>query len=171
MAGRHRRWKMLAGSGVGPIIGGAGRFGWRDEARMPEMTQVRVRAAGPVWGQWAMVVGLSMVVGALAMQLLSAPAADASAAAAGAAGRGKVFAIAGQVSPDSYGLYLVDLEQSTICVYEYVARDHKLWLRAARTFKADMQLDSYNTMPRPKDVKEMVAEARRLKDIADKEKP
>ena len=114
------------------------------------------------------VVGLSMVVGALTMQLLSAPAA---AAAAGAAGEGKVFAIAGQVSADSYGVYLVDLEKGTMCLYEYVARDRRLWLRAARTFQADVQLDSYNTMPLPKEVSKMVAEARRLKDVAGDEKP
>ena len=135
---------------------------------MPEMTQARVRAAGGTWGRWAIVVGLSMAVGALAMELLSAPAAGA---AAGAAGGGKVFAIAGQVSADSYGVYLVDLEKGTMCLYEYVARDRRLWLRAARTFQADVQLDSYNTMPLPKEVSKMVAEARRLKDVAGEKKP
>ena len=135
---------------------------------MPVRTQRGVRAAGVAWGQWVIVVGLSMVVGALTMQLLSAPAA---AAAAGAAGEGKVFAIAGQVSADSYGVYLVDLEKGTMCLYEYVARDRRLWLRAARTFQADVQLDSYNTMPLPKEVSKMVAEARRLKDVAGDEKP
>jgi len=136
---------------------------------MPEMRQ---RTAGAAWGRWAAVAALSVVAGALAGQLVWSPAAGAAASAAtGAAGRGKIFAVAGQVSADSYGLYLVDPEKGTLCVYEYVARDRQLWLRAARTFEADMQLDSYNTMPPPKEVSKMAAEARRLKDIPGSKEP
>ena len=111
------------------------------------------------------------VGGARPWLLLRGPAGGPGGGAAGAAGGGKVFGIAGQVSADSYGVYLVDLEKGTMCLYEYVARDRRLWLRAARTFQADVQLDSYNTMPPPKEVSKMVAEARRLKDVAGEEKP
>ncbi len=130
---------------------------------MPETYPARVRASAPVWSQWAIVVALSMTVGALSMQLLSTPPANAAAGSV-TAGGGKVFAIAGQVSANSYGVYLVDLEKSTICLYEYVGRDRRLWLRAARTFHADLQLDSYNTLPSPDEISKMTTEARRLKD-------
>jgi len=129
---------------------------------MPDTQQAKSRAPVAAWGQWLVIVALSMVVGALSMQLLSTPAADGSVTTGGS---GKVFAIAGQISGDSYGVYLVDLEKSTICLYEYVARDRRLWLRAARTFHSDVQLDSYNTMPSPDEIKKMATEARRGKNV------
>ena len=80
----------------------------------------------------------------------------------GGAGGG-VFAIAGQITRDTYGLYLVDSRQGTVCVYQYLNAKRQLRLLAARTFVYDRQLDSYNTEPKPADIAKMVAEARRLR--------
>ena len=127
------------------------------------------RGATPRPAQWAIVATLAAIVGALAGGLLmSATPAEAGTGAAGGTG---VFAIAGQITAETYGLYLVDLQNRTICLYEYAARERRLWLRAARTFDADVQLDAYNTRPEPEEVSKMVAEARRLKDKPGTKKP
>ena len=79
----------------------------------------------------------------------------------------KVFAIAGQVAPDTHGIYLVDLEHGTICVYHYVPSTQRLKLLAARTFVYDVQLDDYNNEPPmlPQEVRRMVEQQRRLESI------
>ena len=73
-----------------------------------------------------------------------------------------VFVVAGQISRETYGVYLVDYENSTICVYQYIPRDRKLRLMAARTYSFDAQLDEYNTEPPPREIKKMVEEHKRL---------
>jgi hypothetical protein len=75
-----------------------------------------------------------------------------------------VFAVAGQISRDAYGLYLVDPQQSTVVVYEYNPGTRRLRLAASRTFLFDRQLESYNTDPLPSEVADMVRQARRIPD-------
>ena len=128
---------------------------------MSQAAQGTNRAWPSAPAQWLIVVTLSMLVGALVAQLLlSAPAAEAQ---TGSAGRSGTFAIAGQLTANTYGLYLVDTGNGTICLYEYVPAERRFWLRAARTFVQDLQLDAYNTKPPPKEIMEMVNQARRLK--------
>ncbi|MDY7009550.1 MAG: hypothetical protein SVV80_02210 [Planctomycetota bacterium] len=113
--------------------------------------------------RWLMVMLLAVIVVMLGRELVSsAPQADAQTGWSGQ--DGKVFAIAGQVTKDTYGLYLVDMKNGTICVYQFL-NNGRLKLMAARTFIYDCQLDSYNTEPLPQDVAKLVARARRLKDI------
>jgi len=108
------------------------------------------------------VILLAVIVAMLGRELVSsAPSADAQTGWSGQ--DGKVFAIAGQVTKDTYGLYLVNMENGTICVYQFL--DSGLRLMAARTFIYDCQLDAYNTEPLPQDVAKLVAKARRLKDV------
>ena len=109
------------------------------------------------------VILLTVIVVMLGRELISsAPSADAQTGWSGQGG--KVFAIAGQVTKDTYGLYLVDMENGTICVYQFLDSG-RLRLMAARTFIYDCQLDSYNTEPLPQDVAKLVTKARRLKDV------
>jgi len=113
-------------------------------------------------GRWAIVVVLAFVAGALAAGLLlTGPVATGQTAASPRGGG--VVVVPGQITKDSFGVYLVDLGSGTICMYQYVGRERSLRLLAARTFIYDVQLDSYNTTPLPKDIQKMVAEARRLK--------
>lgn len=120
--------------------------------------------------RWLMVILLAVIVVMLGCELFSSPAeADAKTGWAGDE-EGKVFALAGQISKDTYGLYLVDMKNSTICVYR-LANNGQLRLAAARTFIYDCQLDSYNTEPLPKDVAKLVARAKRLKDIRTTTRP
>ena len=123
--------------------------------------------------QWAIVAVLAAIAVFLAAELafLPSPASAQTGSPSPSQAAGGVFAVAGQVTRDSYGLYLVDLRNDTICLYEYVGDDRRLWLRAARTFKYDRQLDSYNTEPAPAKIADLVSQARRLKDVEKTPKP
>ena len=75
---------------------------------------------------------------------------------------GGVFITAGQVGRDAYGIYLVDSENSTICVYQWVPESRELRLLASRNFTFDRQLDDYNTKPTPHEIKDLVEQHRRM---------
>lgn len=118
-------------------------------------------------GKWLAVAILSAVAGALAVTFWQqTPPAAAQTGSASAATPGVVI-VAGQIAHDTYGLYLVDVPNSTICLYQYIpgeAKTGKLYLKAARTFVYDRQLDEWNTEPAPSSLADRVAGARRLKD-------
>ncbi|HET6429422.1 MAG TPA: hypothetical protein VFJ30_13490 [Phycisphaerae bacterium] len=116
-------------------------------------------------GRCLAVLALTLVAGALAGQLLLAPrAAEAqSGSAAAPASASGILAVPAQISRDQFGLFLVDAREGTMSLYGYESRDRVLQLLASRTFIYDLQLDSYNTKPLPKDVQKMAADARRLK--------
>ena len=120
--------------------------------------------------QWLIVVFLALVAALLAANLFVTPEpAEAQTGSRSATGQSELFAVAGQLARDTYGLYLVDQRNGTICVYQFSGDQRKvpkLRFVAARTFIYDRQLDSYNTEPPPKDVAKLVAEARRLTKVA-----
>jgi len=110
------------------------------------------------------VVGLLAVI---AVCLLAQVLADRSSAgpaplAAGAADGSSLLVVAGQVTRDSYGLYLVDRTNRTMCVYQWMPSTRKLRLLAARTYTYDITLDQYNTEPDPLEIKKLGEKARRL---------
>lgn len=73
--------------------------------------------------------------------------------------------VAGQLTHDSYGLWMVDTRNATMCVYQWLpSPENKLRMVAARTFKYDVQLDDWNNAEKnsPRDIKEMVEQHRRL---------
>ena len=115
--------------------------------------------------QWLIVALLGAIALLLAGGLATSPApAQAQTGSAGAPSG--VFAIAGQITHETYGLYLVDLRNDTICMYEYLGGERRLLrLMAARTFLFDRQLDAYNTEPPPADIQKLVQSARRQKDV------
>jgi hypothetical protein len=118
--------------------------------------------------QWLIVGLLAAIAGLLGAEAVFSP--SSAGAQTGPVGAtqpaGGVFAVAGQITRDTYGLYLVDLRNDTICVYEYVSgRRGALWLRAARTFIYDRQLDAYETKPEPAEIADIVSKARRLRDV------
>ncbi len=75
-----------------------------------------------------------------------------------------IIAVTGQITKDTYGVYLVDTDAETICVYQYVAPSKILRLLASRTFTFDMMLDAYNTEPSPRQIRGLVDEYNRLAD-------
>ena len=109
----------------------------------------------------AVVLLLATIAACLALQvgLTLSPATAQDTAGGGTEG---VFAIAGQVTPETYGLYLVDVRRGTICLYQYLPSTRKLRLMAARTFALDRQMENYNTEPDPREIKKLVAEQKPL---------
>lgn len=74
-----------------------------------------------------------------------------------------LIVVSGQVARDSYGLYLVDTDNKTICVYQWIPATRKMRLMASRTFVYDVRLDDYNCdSPTPREVKRLVDQQRRL---------
>jgi len=108
-----------------------------------------------------LVVALAAAAGLLLVELLR-PAAPAEAQVTTAASAGNIIAVAGQVTSDSYGLYLFDRESNIMTVYQWVPGAQKLRLLAARNCTFDLQLDDYKTEPPPKEIRRIVREARSL---------
>jgi len=121
------------------------------------------RRGSPVTGatRWAIAALLGGVVGCL---ILEAAGPGSAPPGAGTGSAGQIIAVAGQLSPDSYGLYLVDLKNGTISVYQYTTktRSPQLRLLAARNLTFDVQLDEYNTEPSPREIKKLVQQQQRL---------
>jgi len=111
------------------------------------------------------VIALSALAGALVSQVvLTGSRAGAQTASSGK--EASVFALAGQLTRDNYGIFLVDSASGTMAVYEWVpdrAQGRKLHLVAARNFTFDLQLDDYNNSePLPRDVRALVQQQHRL---------
>jgi hypothetical protein len=113
--------------------------------------------------RWVVVVILAILAGGLLVEA-SRAVGDGGGQAFSAAP--SVVAVTGQITRDSYGIYLVDTNNQTICIYQYVASQRMLRLLAARTFAFDSQLDDYNTEPSPREIRELVRSHPRLTDPA-----
>jgi hypothetical protein len=112
--------------------------------------------------RWVLVTVLSMAAGALLTTALTGTT-QAQGQESGKRSVDPVLVVSGQISHNAYGLYLVDYEQKTICVYQYTPKERNLRLVAARTYRFDVQLDEHNTAsPKPREVQEMVKSQRRL---------
>ncbi len=110
--------------------------------------------------RWLIVILLSSIATCLLMELHWG-AADARAEVS-TGGAGGVVVVAGKVTAESYGLYLVDLKNGTISVYQYLSSKRKLRLMAVRNFTFDVQLDDYNTEPSPREIQKLVQQHKRL---------
>jgi hypothetical protein len=110
--------------------------------------------------RWLAVALLALVALALVGQVVFPPA---PASAQVKQGEGpKLFAVSGQITSGSYGLYLVDPANGAIVMYEWLPNTRQLRLSAARNFKFDLQLEDYNTTPSPREVQDLVRQANKL---------
>ncbi len=122
--------------------------------------KTRVVSHGPA-AQWAIVVLLSVIATCLIMEIGFGT--SAATAQVTSVGGGDVLVVGGQITKDSYGLYLVDTRKQALAVYQWLPGSRKLRLMAARTFKFDVQLDEYNAdKPTPSEVKLLVEQSKRL---------
>jgi hypothetical protein len=111
--------------------------------------------------QWVIVVILSVIATCLVLEL--GFGASSATAQVTSVGGDDMLVVGGQITKDSYGLYLVDTKRQSLCVYQWLPGTRKLRLMAARTFKFDVQLDEYNAdKPTPRDVKSLVEQNKRL---------
>ncbi len=139
---------------------------------MNEEPSANTAVAGDVGGlrlprtalRWLIVILLAGVCAALLSELLrGTPQASAQTTTAGRVG--KYLAVAGQITAETYGLYILDLESGIITVYQWMPGSRstgKLRLLAARNVTFDLQLDEYNTEPSPNEIKDLVRQGRRL---------
>ena len=112
------------------------------------------------FGRWALACLLIIVAVSLCVELCRPTAAEAQISSSMPK---RLLAVAGQVSSDTYGLYLVDLENNIITVYGLVpGKPRKFKLMAARNFSYDIQLDEYNTEPSPNEIKRLVQQGRSI---------
>lgn len=74
-----------------------------------------------------------------------------------------IFAFTGQLGPEQYGLFMLDVDQGTVWCYEMTNAQgtRKLRLVAARSWVYDRYLQDYNSLkPDFRDVQELVAQQR-----------
>jgi hypothetical protein len=73
------------------------------------------------------------------------------------AGGAGLFIVPGQFSSSIWGLYLMDVDQQTICAYSVTGNPPQLKLLCARSFRYDRQLKNYNVGGlSPDEVKDLV---------------
>jgi hypothetical protein len=129
---------------------------------MRHMEKLHMPGAGRIgWAQWLIVFLLGVIAAGLIAQL---PQVDntAQGQVSGSSKGSELLIVAGQLTRDSYGLYLVDPANSTINIYQWMPDTRKLQLLAGRSFLYDRQLDEYNTEPSPRAIKDLVEKAKRL---------
>ena len=111
--------------------------------------------------QWILVIVLTVIATCLVMEL--GYGASSATAQVTSVGGDDMLVVGGQITKDSYGLYLVDTKRQALCIYQWLPGSRKLRLMAARNFKYDVQLDEYNAdKPTPSEVKRLVEQNRRL---------
>jgi len=122
--------------------------------------RVRDATTHPAW--W--IIAISLAVIAFNMTFRSeevlSPAIAQSVRSAGARG---IFAFSGQLTPSTFGLYMVDVDAGTIWCYEYimVGGVKRLRLVSARSWIFDRYLEEYNVDGlTPADVQNMVEQQR-----------
>ena len=80
-----------------------------------------------------------------------------------------IYMMPAQLGPNSYGLYLMDVDSSTICVYRAEPDSSKLRFMASRSFKYDRFMEDFNTEGlRPKDVQKLVEQQQQRTGLQEK---
>ena len=110
---------------------------------------VYTHAAGDAGG-----MGEFMMDSAAYAQMTNAPA-DRMLGAKG------IYMMPAQLGPTSWGVYLMDVDAGTICVYRANPDTLRFRLMAVRSFRYDRYLDDFNNEgPTPKDIQKLVEQQR-----------
>ena len=72
------------------------------------------------------------------------------------AGGGGIFVMPGQMQTNVWGCYLLDIDNKTLCAYQFYPGEKKLRLVAARNYKWDTKLEAFGTDLTPAEVKALV---------------
>lgn len=89
------------------------------------------------------------------------------------AGGNGVYVMPAQFHSEVWGCFLLDVDNQTLCTYEYDAGQRQLRLTSARNFRYDRMLKDFATSPAPWEVQQMVeqeqkdAQARESKSAPD----
>jgi hypothetical protein len=108
---------------------------------------------------WVIAFLMGVIATVLVLRLDEPNAAYAQNARVGAAG---IFAFSGQMSPGTFGVWMVNVDSGTIWAYELAGGNpKKLRLVAARSFLSDRLLEEFNAeTPKPHEVEALVEEQR-----------
>jgi hypothetical protein len=81
-----------------------------------------------------------------------------------------IYMMPAQLGPSAYGLYLLDVDSGTICVYQASPEKSHFRLMAARSFKYDRFLEDLNNEHlTPKEVQKLVEDQRQRTDLHTKD--
>ena len=81
-----------------------------------------------------------------------------------------IYMMPAQLGPNAWGLYLMDVDSGTICVYKASPESSHFRLMASRSFKYDRFLEDLNNEPlRPKEVQKIVEAQQQRKDLIQKD--
>lgn len=72
------------------------------------------------------------------------------------AGGAGVFVMPAQMQTNVWGAYLLDVDNKTICAYQFYPGEKKLRLTAARSYRYDTKLENFNTDIPPREVKALL---------------
>ena len=64
-----------------------------------------------------------------------------------------------QLSLNTWGCYVMDAQNQTLCVYQFSPGEHELRLAAARDIQYDRKLANYNTAPPPTAIRDILERA------------
>ena len=112
--------------------------------------------------KWLIVILLAAIAACLLVEF-GATAGTAWAQVSASGKSSGIYAVAGQITSDSYGIYLIDSDNATMAVYQWLPSVRRLRLMAARNFEFDLQLDEFNSDdPTPREIKKLVEQHERL---------
>jgi len=111
-----------------------------------------------VWALWVNAGLLAVILVVLlgrngAPSILPAAFAQNQPPIAGGAG---VFIMPAQMQNNVWGCYLLDVDNKTLCAYQFYPGEKKLRLTAARSYRYDTKLENYNTEMSPREVKALL---------------
>jgi hypothetical protein len=137
------------------------------------MSQVQhdntARRSGSI-GPWIAVAFLALVAGLLLVELgrggAIAQPIDSAPAPSQARSDDGLMAVAGRISGQVYGIYLVDTDSRTMALYQWEPNNRRLRWMASRNFTYDLRIEDYNTEMKPSEVKKLAEQADRLTDPA-----
>jgi hypothetical protein len=72
------------------------------------------------------------------------------------AGGGGMFLMPAQFSMSTWGCYIMDIDQQTLCAYQFYPSEKQLRLVAARDFHNDRKLKDFNTSPHPDEMEKLI---------------
>jgi hypothetical protein len=72
------------------------------------------------------------------------------------AGGAGIFVMPAQMQTNVWGAYLLDVDNKTLCAYQFYPGEKKLRLTAARSYKYDTKLENFNTDIPPREVKALL---------------
>lgn len=111
---------------------------------------------------WVIAGLLAVIATGLFLHLDTAgPGGVAYGQGAGRVGARGIQAFTGQIARNTYGLFMMDVDNATIWCYEFSPQNRALRLVAARSWHFDRYLEEFNVAdPTPKQVAELVEKQR-----------